>query len=890
MNINESDVEQKLVLPLLTAEEPLGLGIPMAFLLTKPNIRSLRIDKRQKTRTHFPDYIVQSANVPVAVIEVKPSTDDLEEAYREARLYAAELNGLFPSGINPVKKQLVTNGIDVWFGLTDHTTPILKTQFAELGSSTDAGGKLREFFGWPVLKADASKLAVALQPSNRFKPAKMLGGDISQNQELARNTFGESLTIQHQGLFNPQTWEERVSIVKSAYVPSKNRMRYVDPIDKIIRVAKSRIDLEATEIADSSKPIEVLRILGNPKAIDSQIVLIVGQVGAGKTTFMDFLQVVALPKNLREASIWCRINLNNARLDREQLYDWISEQVTVACQQSTLGIDFETIETIQAVYSVEINRFNKGIGQLLKDDPKAYSASLASLITELQKNKAKEASAHARYCCGQRQKSLIVVFDNCDKTNKEVQLLMFEAARWAQIEFHAVVFLPMREETFENHANEPPLDTVQKNFVFRIEPPLFQKVLINRIQLVMKTLTAEDSRLLRYDLPNGYHVSYPAVDQAYYLTSLVASVFEHDRFVRRMISGLAGANVRKALEMFVEICKSGHVSEDEIFKMRRAEGRYSLPSFLIARVLLRLNRRFYDGRSTYLTNIFSTEKSDLIPQPFTRLAILRWFETRFKNKGTSGVPGYFQLAEAKSNLAPFLDPILVDRELRALVDAKALVTERTNASEIKDQDLVRLAPAGFVLIDALRSVEYLAAVAEDTWFYKKQTAEIVAKAIRDERTHYLPRTSILLAECLLEHLSLQRDKFLHTLNGDENAVEFAQLTDLSNPSNAIAALKVLKQKGNDPWYDVDVRIVKGQEVLGRVCGRAAVGVFVEVEDGVVGLIHNSGLPKNFLTNLDFLEGELLIVRVTKVDPQKHKMKLLVIHTQSLVNVHMPFRV
>jgi hypothetical protein len=35
----ESDVEQKLALPLLTCQPPEGLGLPAAEIFTKPNIR-----------------------------------------------------------------------------------------------------------------------------------------------------------------------------------------------------------------------------------------------------------------------------------------------------------------------------------------------------------------------------------------------------------------------------------------------------------------------------------------------------------------------------------------------------------------------------------------------------------------------------------------------------------------------------------------------------------------------------------------------------------------------------------------------------------------------------------------------------------------------------------
>ena len=61
-------------------------------------------------------------------------------------------------------------------------------------------------------------------------------------------------------------------------------------------------------------------------------------------------------------------------------------------------------------------------------------------------------------------------------------------------------------------------------------------------------------------------VEYPRSEQAYYLTSILKSLFEHDRFIRRMITGLSRRNIEEALEIFLEFCNSGHIGEDVNFQ------------------------------------------------------------------------------------------------------------------------------------------------------------------------------------------------------------------------------------------------------------------------------------------------------------------------------------
>jgi len=175
---------------------------------------------------------------------------------------------------------------------------------------------------------------------------------------------------------------------------------------------------------------------------------------------------------------------------------------------------------------------------------------LAEFIQAAEKDDDLMAKAHVRYICAERGRLFVVVLDNCDKKTRDEQLLMFEAAQWLQREFRCLVILPLRDETYDNHRDQPPLDTALKDLVFRIEPPPFQQVLIRRVQFALKELGANGSENLSFTLPNGFRVEYHKSEQAFYLTSIVKSLFEHDRFARRMIVGLSGRNMRRALEIF----------------------------------------------------------------------------------------------------------------------------------------------------------------------------------------------------------------------------------------------------------------------------------------------------------------------------------------------------
>jgi type I site-specific restriction endonuclease len=130
--LNESDVEQKFIFPLLVAEMPYGLQIPSEYIVTKQNVRKLIIDKGRAQKSYFPDYLIVKASLPLLVIEAKEPGENLPEAFREARLYAGEMNAMFPAGLNPLTRIIATNADELWAGFHDQAKPLHVLAFRKL--------------------------------------------------------------------------------------------------------------------------------------------------------------------------------------------------------------------------------------------------------------------------------------------------------------------------------------------------------------------------------------------------------------------------------------------------------------------------------------------------------------------------------------------------------------------------------------------------------------------------------------------------------------------------------------------------------------------------------------------------------------------------------------
>jgi small subunit ribosomal protein S1 len=77
----------------------------------------------------------------------------------------------------------------------------------------------------------------------------------------------------------------------------------------------------------------------------------------------------------------------------------------------------------------------------------------------------------------------------------------------------------------------------------------------------------------------------------------------------------------------------------------------------------------------------------------------------------------------------------------------------------------------------------------------------------------------------------------------------------------------------DPWLVVTDNLVEGEVIEGTVTNTVAFGAFVDVGDGIEGLVHISEIPDGDGTRAELPIGSLVKVRVLSVDPWRHRISL-----------------
>lgn len=838
--ITEGDVELKVIMPLLLNPEPIGLGYSNSNIQSKISLRKLMVDKGAKAQLYYPDFLINVNGIPLITIEAKKLGEDLEEAFRQASLYSSEINRFFKQGVNPCELIIATDGSSLLAGSWDSASPHFSIPISDWVPTNSEFGRFLSTFSHSSLDKKASITRKQIRTDASYKnPLNLLGGKYIQNQSTT-NTFGESISIQYQHLFNPNEETERKDIVKNAYVKVTKHQAHIEPIDRLIRKKIRPAIEESQEIADNVEPKEIIAKIRKAHDYNNQVILLIGSVGSGKSTFSTYLKEVALDDNVLSKTSWARLNLNDAPVTSKEIYKWVKNNIIAQIKEQSEPIDFEEINFIQKLYSEEIASLKKGALALLNTGSEKYNELLVEKILSFQEDLDLTLRCFIRELVHNAGKNLIIVLDNCDKRNLEEQLLMFEVANWIKDNIKAIVFLPLRDTTFDHFRNQKPLDTVIKDLIFRINPPSLEKVIYQRIKYANRL--SEKSTDSFYYLPNGWKVNYPSQEELYYLKSILTSLFQN-HFFKRLISGLAGRDIRKGIEVFLDFCKSGHISTHEILKIKKTKGEWILPNHIISRVFLRGKRLYYSDDESRIKNLFHSNPGDDLPDPFIRVAILKWLYDNRRKKGPSGIIGFHKTKDLMTVMLRFgHSKVGVNTQLLFLLKEFLIISESQDVYELREEELISINSPGVVHYELLNNIDYLSACSENVWYKKDEVAQSISKNMSGQGTftHLSIQNSVENSELLVDFLQDYYKKHFefHTQYlSDENdnaPCNFESLKD------NIESFKT-KMIGNPI-----VELASGSIHNGKIINIKDYGIIGEIESSdKVGIVHVKHLPEEF---------------------------------------------
>ncbi|HEY7334448.1 MAG TPA: hypothetical protein VH639_06165 [Bryobacteraceae bacterium] len=735
--VNESDVEQKVVIPLL--QGPAYLDIPAVSVKPKKYLAPTPFNRKAgQTSGSYPDFSVWFRSFPCLVVEAKGPDTPVETAYHEASLYAAYLNQNYPTGINPARFLLATNGREILLGCWD-SKPVLRGPVSDLRPQTALMSELKDLCGRHALEQHALMCLASISAKKTLTPYNLAGGPALLRAAINPNRFAAPLAPLMARYFSSSQQSSVREIVERAYVNSDEVTEY----DRILEsLLKERISARRGSTVGYLHPArsgektleQSISDFAKPGMPSGHLQIIQGAVGTGKSLFIERYRMVLQPEDAKEKTKWAKIDFISAPVSLEGAEKWVCERFIESFREGNAAVDFTQLSVLRGIYSRKIQLRKPIYSSLEKSSPAEAESLKAKDLAGWQDDIEETTRGIAEYVLGSLRQSLVVVMDNVDRLDLKNQLAAFQLTLWFMRLTRAFVIIQMRDETYERYKNAPPLDTYRSGVVFHISPPRFVDVVKRRLELSIDYLAAGEDQERYYELANGLRIRYSNNDLADFLKRLYAAIFDRRRNIARVLEAVAGKDVRRALEIFVAIITSGYLSTLAIASNTIGGGAVALKEHTILRILMRTNRRFFSNDSGFVQNVFAYDIACQKADNFLITEILFFLFANRKVIGPINVEGYFtcrQVADALQKLGYDPDDVLLT--LTYLARVELIVTDRLNTADLLWDDSVRVLAAGWVHLRILTErFEYIYGCIPTTPIRDRRAAEQLADLVHNE--------------------------------------------------------------------------------------------------------------------------------------------------------------
>ncbi len=440
------------------------------------------------------------------------------------------------------------------------------------------------------------------------------------------------------------------------------------------------------------------------------------------------------PEDQRNATHWAFINFNNAPEPLVSAQNWLCQQFIDSFYRENPQFDPYTNENLTRIFSEDLQK-RRGIYDEIKKKISAPEAQKTRIATcKMAEGPQRLALGICRHFAGQRQEVVVVVMDNVDRLDLESQLGAFTLSLWFLDQSKAFIILQMRDETYEQFKNSKPLDTFRSGVVFHITPPRFLDVVKRRLEFSLEYLSRHSPDTLEYHLGSGVRIWYPNSRIGEFMRSIYLELFDRRHNLSRILQGLAGRDIRRALDMFVSILNSGHLREEAITSTVVGAGGVGIPEYRILRILMRTEPRFFNNSSGFVSNIFYFDENWQQPNNFIVPEILFWLSDNRKRRGEIGLEGYFsvtRIAEELQKHGYVRDDVC--QACSWLLQNNLIEADHMNHTSVDFVDSVKVTAAGFIHLRVLSErLEYLHGVLAVTPISDSRTAPEIAEYLRRE--------------------------------------------------------------------------------------------------------------------------------------------------------------
>lgn len=331
------------------------------------------------------------------------------------------------------------------------------------------------------------------------------------------------------------------------------------------------------------------------KSVTQRPVILLGDVGVGKTSFIKHLVSIEAKEELKKGIV-LYVDFGREPALRNDLQDYVLDSFERQLREDH-SIDLQSDAFVRGIYHGDLLQMRTGIwGFLREKDPTAYRMKEVEQLAEKMTNKSghlKRAIEHLTF--GERR-TVVVFLDNVDQRQDDFQEQVFLIAQSLAETWPVTCFVTLRPSTYSKSRRQGSLSAYQ-NRVFTISPPRIDLVVLKRLQYALEKLH-DDGKILA-----GEGITVESRMLREYIEVLIDSM-KRNRHLAECIDNISAGNVRDALDLLTNFVGSGHVDTRKILEIKLQTGAYYIPLHEFLRAVIYGDNEYYSPETSFVANVF----------------------------------------------------------------------------------------------------------------------------------------------------------------------------------------------------------------------------------------------------------------------------------------------